>query len=97
MCFEHLFLRAKGNAKLIDEHHSPQRSPYYISAKREKIVFHKPEHADPDNLVKTCFLMMTTSASEAQCGIESLWQRGQSNGRLDYANIGRRVDRNYFK
>ena len=40
---------------------------------------------------------MIASTSEAQCGIENLWQRGRSNGRRDCVNFSRLTCRNYFK
>ena len=58
-----------------------------------KISLHQPDHVDLDRLVKTCYLVMIASTSEAQCGIENLCERGQSNERRDHAYFGRHVGR----
>ena len=87
----------KGPAKCIDECHSSRILHYYVSAKHEKIEFNHPEHVDPDHIVKSCCSMMTASIYDAHSWAENLWQRGRSNGRRDYANVGRHIGQNYFK
>ena len=82
---------------MIDKNHYSRRSPYYSSVKNDKIALHQLEHANQDRLVKTLYLMMIADISEQQCVVENLWKRGRSNWRLDYANFGRRVGKNYFK
>ena len=81
----------------MDEFYSSRKSVYYSSVEHEKILFEWTDHVDLDHLVQSPYLTITSFTSEAQCGIENLWQRVNSNGRCDCANFSRHIFRNYFK
>ena len=55
------------------------------------------DHDNPDHLVGTCYLTMIAAVSEAQFGVDKLWQRVRSNRRYNHANFGRHVGQNCFK
>ena len=40
---------------------------------------------------------MIASISEEQCGAETLWHRGRSNGMRECSHFGTHIGQNYFK
>jgi hypothetical protein len=87
----------EGHAKLMDEYHANIKSPYYATVVQEKIQFEDKEAADPDWIVKQCYLLMIAAVTEPGIGVETLWKQGHSGGQHMHANFGQYVPIHWFK
>jgi hypothetical protein len=96
--FDEFFPSVDGHAVLMDDYNKDQRSPYYTTVQNDKIKFHDPDNkADPDWIVKQCYLLLLAAAWEGDVGIENLWKKGRSGGRHNFADFGKYMPQNYFK
>ena len=82
---------------MIDKFLSDSRATYYDTVKKDKIIFYDSSAADPDWMVRQCYLLMIASATEVVNGIDNLWKSGPSVGRHAYPDFGQCVPINYFK
>lgn len=70
--FEEFFPCVEGHAALINEFYSNINAPMCETVHNDKIKFHDPESADPDWLVKQCYLLMIAAVCEADKGVSNL-------------------------
>lgn len=62
--FDHFFASLEGTAKVADEILGNPRCGYHVSAMSQGIRFYRPEHDDPDHLVRCAFF---SKLSPVQC------------------------------
>ena len=48
-------------------------------------------------MVNQCYLILITSVSEVNCGVDNLCKTNKSKGRRFYPNFGKHIPKNYFK
>jgi hypothetical protein len=86
--FTEFFPSIIGHAKIIDEYHADQRSPYYSTVNNDNIIFHDENAQDPDWKVQQAYLLLIAPASEVVNGIENLWKRGSIRANMTILTLG---------
>lgn len=97
------FPSVEGKAKVLDEFlrrvsTNPMQPNHFKSrVERDNIKFERPDHDDPDVLLKICLTLMVTAVLEVEKGVEGLWKRGKSGGMKEYPNYGQYIPQEYFR
>jgi hypothetical protein len=96
-CVSFFLFPCVGHAKLIDKFLSDTRATYHDTVVKDNIIFHGPDAADPDWMVRQCYLLMIAFATEIVNGVDNLWKSGPSVGHHAYPDFGQYMPINYFK
>ena len=101
--FGKFFPSLEGKAAVLDEYlrHTSANPDvpnlWKARVQDDNITFHRPDAADPDELVKICFTLMITAVLEVHRGTAGLWQCGNSSGMKEFPNYGQYIPKDYFK
>jgi hypothetical protein len=95
--FEKMMPCVAGRASIIDKYFQDPCADMHLTVKNDGIKFHDPEAEDPDWQVNHCYILLISSASEMENGVENLWKSGKASGQRCYADFGQYCMINMFK
>jgi hypothetical protein len=69
--FEHCFPSVQGHGKRMDEYYSRPGGHYYETVQTANFKFHDESNADPDWIIKQCYLLLIAAVTEGDVGIHT--------------------------